>query len=74
MSNIKNKKIKNNINKLLKQFQNAKSVICQKLNSTFEKTIQSEMRNDNEKVLKYELNGNNAVDYTTLIKRKTNTK
>ena len=70
MSSIKNKKRENEVDKLLKHSQNTKIVIRQKLNATFEKTIQSKMKNNNEKISSYEFDENDVVDYIALVEKK----
>ena len=70
MSNIKDKRKKNDDNELSKRFQNAKFVIHQKSNIIIEKTIQSETKNDNEKNSNYEFSENDVVDYATLVEKK----
>ena len=70
MSNIKNKKRKNNDNGQLKHLQDAKFVIYQKSNIIIEKTNQSETKNDNKKNSNYEFSENNVVDYIALVEKK----
>ena len=69
ISDIKDKRKRNNVDELSKHFQNAKIVIRQKSNIIFEKTIQSKTKNDNEKILNYEFNQNDAIDYTAFIEK-----
>ena len=68
MSNIKDKK-KNNDNKVLKYFQNIETIIRQKSNVTFEKTIQSEKKNNNKKTFSHEISKNNIINYITFIEK-----
>ena len=70
MSNIKNKKRRNNDNKLSKHPQNAEIVIRQESHTILEKTTQSETRNENEKIFNHEFSENNAVDYIALVEKK----
>ena len=70
MSDIKDRKRKNDDDELSEHFQNAEIVIRQELNANFENTIQSKTRNDNEKIFNHEFSENNAVDYTALVKKK----
>ena len=53
-----------------KHFQNAEIVIRQESNVIFEKTTQSETRNDNEKIFNHEFSENDVVDYIALVKKK----
>ena len=70
MSDIKDKKRKNDDDELSKHSQNAEIVIRQKSNATFEKTTQSETKDNNEKTFNYNLNENDAVDYTAFVEKK----
>ena len=70
MSNIKNRRRRNDDNKLSKHFQNAEIVIRQESDVTLEKTIQSETRNDNKKIFNHAFSENDAVDYIALVEKK----
>ena len=70
MSDIKNKRKKNNDDELSKHLQNAEIVIRQKSNITFEKIIQFETKNNNEEILSHEFNDNDAVNYTAFVEKK----
>ena len=70
MSNIKDRKRKNDDGELSEHFQNAEIVVRQESDATFEKTIQSETRDDNEKTFSHEFSEKNVVDYTALVKKK----
>ena len=70
MSNIKDRRRKNDDDKLSEHSQNAEIVIRQESDVTLEKAIQSETRNDNEKTFNHEFSENDAVDYTALIEKK----
>ena len=70
MSNIKNRKRQNDDNELSEHSQNAEIVIRQESNVTFEKTIQSETRDDNEKTFSHKFSENNAVNYIAFIEKK----
>ena len=70
MSNIKDRKRKNDDDELSEHSQDAEIIICQKSDATLEKTIQSETRNNNEKIFSYEFNENNAVDYIAFVEKK----
>ena len=70
MSNIKDRKKKNDDDKLSKHSQNAEIVIRQESNTILEKTTQSEMKNDNEKTFSHKFSENDAVDYIALVKKK----
>ena len=70
MSGIKNRRRKNHNDKLSKHFQNAKIVIFQKSTIILEKAIQSEARNNNEKIFSHEFNENNAVNYIAFVEKK----
>ena len=65
--NIKNKKIKNDDDKLSEHFQNTKIVIRQESDIILAKIIQSKTRNDNEKIFSHEFSKNNTVDYITFV-------
>ena len=70
MSDIKDRRRKNDDDELSKHLQNAEIVTRQESDATFEKTIQFETRNDNEKTFNYEFSEDDAVDYTALVKKK----
>ena len=70
MSNIKDRRKKNDDDELSEQSQNAEIVVRQESNVILEKTIQSEMKNDNKKTFNHKFNENDAVDYTALVKKK----
>ena len=70
ISSIKDRKRKNEDDELSKHSQNAEIVVRQKSNITLEKTIQSETKDDNEKIFNHEFSENNAVDYTALVEKK----
>ena len=70
MSGIKDRRKKNDGDKLSEHFQNAKIVICQESDITLEKTTQSETRNENKKIFNHEFSENDAVDYTALVEKK----
>ena len=70
MLNIKDRRRENDDDELSKHPQNAEIVIRQELNVILEKTIQSETKNDNEKIFSHEFNENNFVDYTALVEKK----
>ena len=70
ISSIKERRKENDDDELSEHPQDAKTVIRQKSDITFEKTIQSETRNDNEKVFSHEFSENDAVDYTALVEKK----
>ena len=70
MSGIKSKRRRNEIDELSEHSQNAEIVIRQESNAILEKTIQSETRNDNEKISSHEFSENDAVDYTALVEKK----
>ena len=69
MSSIKNKKTKNDNDKLSEHLQNAETVVRQESNVTLEKTIQSETKDDNEKTFSHEFSENNAVDYIAFVEK-----
>ena len=68
ISSIEDKK--NDNNELSEHFQDAETVIRQKLNATFEKITQFKMRNNNEKIFNHEFNENDAADYIAFIEKK----
>ena len=70
MSNIKNKRKKNNDDEQLKHFQNAEFMTRQESDVIIEKTIQSKTKNDNEKNSDHEFNENDIVDYVALVEKK----
>ena len=70
MSDIKDRRRENNDDELSKHSQNAKIVVRQESDATLEKTIQSETRNDNEKIFSHEFSENDIVDYTALVEKK----
>ena len=70
MSGIKDRRKRNDDDELSEHFQNAEIVIRQESDATFEKAIQSETRNDNEKIFSHEFSENDAVDYTALVEKK----
>ena len=70
MSSIKDRRRKNDDSELSEHSQNAEIVICQESNVTLEKTIQSETRNNNEKIFNHEFNENDAVDYIAFVEKK----
>ena len=70
MSNIKNKRRKNDDDEQSKYLQNAKFVIHQKSNVIIEKTTQSETKDNNEKNLNHEFSENDVVDYAALVEKK----
>ena len=70
MSGIKNRRRKNDDDELSEHPQDAEIVVRQKSNATLEKTIQSETKNDNEKIFSHEFNENDAVDYIALVEKK----
>ena len=70
MSSIKNKRRKNDDDEMSKYSQNAEIVIRQESNVTFEKTTQSETRNDNEKIFNYKFSKNDVVDYIAFVEKK----
>ena len=67
---IKDRRRRNDDDKLSKHFQNAEIIVRQELDAILEKTIQSETRDDNEKTFSYEFSENDAVDYTALVEKK----
>ena len=70
MSGIKDRRKENDGDELSEHSQNAEIVVRQESNVTFEKTIQPETRNDNEKTFSHEFSEENAVDYTALVEKK----
>ena len=70
MSSIKDRRRKNDDDELSEHFQNAEIVIRQELNAIFEKTIQSETRDDNKKTFNHEFSKDDAVDYIALVEKK----
>ena len=70
ISSIKDRKKRNNDDKLLKYLQNAEIVVRQESNATLEKIIQFKTRNDNEKIFSHEFSENDVVDYTALVEKK----
>ena len=70
MSNIKDRRKRNNDDELSEHSQKAKIVIRQESDATLEKTTQSETRNDNEKIFSHEFSKNDAVDYTAFVEKK----
>ena len=70
ISDIKGRRRENDDDELSEHFQNAKIVIYQKSDVIFEKTIQSETKDDNEKIFNHEFSENDAVDYTALVEKK----
>ena len=69
MSDIKDRRRKNDDGELSEHPQNAETVIRQELDATFEKAIQSETKDDNEKIFSHEFSEKNAVDYTALVEK-----
>ena len=70
ISDIKDRRKKNDDDELSEHLQDAEIAIRQKSNVILEKIIQSETRNNNEKIFIHEFSKNNAVDYTALVKKK----
>ena len=70
MSNIKDKKRKNDDDELSEHFQNAEIVIRQESNIIFEKTIQFKTKNNNKKVFSHEFSENDVIDYITFVEKK----
>ena len=70
MSSIKNRKRKNNDDGLSKHSQDAEIVIRQELKVFLGKTIQSKMKNDNEKTFSHEFSNNDVVNYIALVEMK----
>ena len=70
MSSIKDRKKRNENDELSEHPQNAEIVIRQESDATFEKTTQSETRNDNEKTFSHEFSENDAVDYIAFVEKK----
>ena len=69
MSSIKDRRKRNDDDELSEHSQNAEIVIRQESNAIFEKTTQSETRNDNKETLNHEFSENDAVDYTALVEK-----
>ena len=70
ISGIKNKRRRNDNDKLSEHFQNAEIVIRQESNAILEKTIQFKTRDDNEKIFNHEFSENDTVDYTAFVEKK----
>ena len=70
MSDIKDRRKRNDDDELSEHSQNTEIVIRQESNATLKKTIQSETRNDNEKTFNHEFSENDAVDYIALVEKK----
>ena len=70
MSGIKGRRRRNDGDELSEHSQDAEIVVRQESNVIFEKAIQSETRNDNEKIFSHEFNENDAVDYTAFVEKK----
>ena len=70
MSDIKDRRRKNDDNELSEHSQNVEIVIRQESDVIFKKTIQSETRNDNEKTFNHKFSENDAIDYTALVEKK----
>ena len=70
MSSIKGRRRKNDDDELSEHSQNAEIVIRQESNVIFEKAIQSETRDDNEKIFSHEFNENDVIDYIALVEKK----
>ena len=70
MSSIKDRRKQNDDDELSKYSQNAEIVIRQESDVIFEKTIQSETRNDNEKTFSHKFSEDNAVDYIAFVEKK----
>ena len=70
MSSIKDRRRRNDDDELSKYLQDAEIVIRQESDVIFEKTIQSETRNNNEKIFSHEFSENDAVDYIALVEKK----
>ena len=69
MSDIKDKRKKNDENKLSKHFENAEIVFRQESDIIFEKTIQFKIKNDNKKTFNYKFSEDDAVNYIAPIKK-----
>ena len=69
MSGIKDRRRKNDDDELSEHPQNAEIVIRQESNVIFEKTTQSETKDDNEKIFNHEFSENDTVDYTALVEK-----
>ena len=70
MLSIKDKRKKNDDDKLLKHFQNAKFIVCQESNVIIEKTIQFKTKDNNENKLNHKFSENNIINYTTFVEKK----
>ena len=70
MLSIKDRRRKNDDDELSEHLQDAEIVIRQESNVTFEKTIQSETKDDNEKIFNHKFSENDAVDYIALVEKK----
>ena len=69
MSSIKDRRRENDDDELSEHSQNAEIVIRQESDAILEKTIQSETKDDNEKIFNYEFSENDAVDYCKKLMR-----
>ena len=70
ISNIKGRKRRNDNDELSEHSQNTEIVVRQESDATFKKTIQSEIRNDNEKIFNHEVSENDAVNYIAFVEKK----
>ena len=70
MSDIKDRRRKNDDDELSEHSQNAEIVIRQKSDVILKKTIQSETKNDNKKTFSHKFSENDAVDYIALVEEK----
>ena len=70
MSDIKDKRKRNDDDEQSKHLQDAEFVTRQESNVIIEKTIQSETRDNNEKDSSHEFSENDAVDYVALVEKK----
>ena len=70
MLNIKDKRKRNNDDKLSKHFQNAEIVVRQESNAIFKKIIQFETKDNKKKIFSHEFNQNNIADYTAFVEKK----
>ena len=70
VSGIKDRRTRNDGDELSEHSQNAEIVIQQESDVILEKAIQSETRNDNEKIFSHEFSEENAVNYTALVEKK----
>ena len=68
MSNIKKKRRRNDVDELIEHPQNVE--IIKKLNIIFEKIIQSEKKDNDERTFNDEFNKNDVISYTALIEKK----